>query len=137
MFRAEGSRWRMEALENLKVDFFRFQRFALVGGVGFIVDAGILHILSMFMEVYIARLISLVFAITTTWSLNRKFTFSFREKNLFLEYTKYLFASKFSAGVNYLSFLFFFYILSFGSIFSLIFATSISMFLNFYFYKKI
>ena len=55
----------------------RFVGFGMVGGIGFIVDAGILAILNVWLGVdpFSARIIGIACAAFTTWRLNRKFTF--------------------------------------------------------------
>jgi len=51
--------------------------FTLVGGAGFLVDAGVLLLLihAIGMDVYVARLLSWLAAATFTWWLNRTLTF--------------------------------------------------------------
>ena len=59
----------------------QFERFGLVGGVGFVVDGGLLWGLSMMSwSPYIARLASFPAAVVTTWALHRAFTFATAEK---------------------------------------------------------
>jgi putative flippase GtrA len=55
----------------------QFLRFALVGVVGFVVDAGVLRlVISVFgVNLYTGRVISFLVAVTVTWALNRVFTF--------------------------------------------------------------
>ena len=54
----------------------QFFRFGIVGGVGFLVDAGLLWLLlKLGFGYYGGRLISFLAAATTTWILNRSFTF--------------------------------------------------------------
>jgi putative flippase GtrA len=54
----------------------QFLRFGLVGVVGFLVDAGILRgLVELGLDVYSGRVISFLAAATTTWILNRSFTF--------------------------------------------------------------
>jgi len=53
-------------------------RFSIVGGIGFIVDAGVLYGLLPFLGFYAARVISILIAATVTWWLNRRFTFEAR-----------------------------------------------------------
>jgi len=51
-------------------------RFGIVGGVGFLVDAGLLHVvLQLGLGYYGGRVVSFLAAATTTWILNRSFTF--------------------------------------------------------------
>jgi putative flippase GtrA len=55
----------------------RLMAFGLVGGVGFVVDAGILQLLYSWadMNPFAARAISFPCAVTATWILNKRFTF--------------------------------------------------------------
>ncbi len=51
-------------------------RFGMVGGVGFLVDAGLLHVLlQLGLGYYGGRVVSFLAAATVTWILNRSFTF--------------------------------------------------------------
>lgn len=52
--------------------------FAVIGGIGFVVDGGILTILNSLYGVNLlpARLVSFSAAVTTTWFLNRQRTFA-------------------------------------------------------------
>jgi putative flippase GtrA len=55
----------------------RFLRFALVGVAGFLVDAAVVAVLIRVLAIgpYQARIGSYLFAVSTTWWLNRRFTF--------------------------------------------------------------
>lgn len=54
-----------------------FRRFVVVGGLGFCVDGGLLTILMWYgWDVIPARCCSFLFAVSTTWLLNRLWTFS-------------------------------------------------------------
>lgn len=55
----------------------RFLRFALVGGLGFIVDATVLTLLvtGLGYGLYVSRAISFALAVTATWLLNRRWVF--------------------------------------------------------------
>lgn len=55
----------------------RFLRFACVGAVGFVVDAGILTTLMQWgWQPLLARLVSFPAAVATTWLLNKAWTFA-------------------------------------------------------------
>lgn len=53
----------------------RFLRFGVVGVAGFLVDYGSYLLFSSQMSFYLARLFSFVIAVSTTWFLNRSWTF--------------------------------------------------------------
>jgi putative flippase GtrA len=54
-----------------------FARFAIVGGIGFVVDAGILTVLASWLgfNVYASRAVSFATAVIATWALNRQWVF--------------------------------------------------------------
>ncbi len=52
-------------------------RFGLVGGLGYVVDSGVLYaMLSLGLGFGTGRLLSFLCAVLTTWLLNRRFTFT-------------------------------------------------------------
>ncbi len=55
----------------------QFIKFGIVGGIGFLVDVGILKLCMTFlgMGLYDGRVVSFIAAATTTWFCNRVFTF--------------------------------------------------------------
>jgi putative flippase GtrA len=54
----------------------QFLRFGIVGGLGFLVDTGILYLmLALGLDRYSGRIFSFLGAATATWLLNRSFTF--------------------------------------------------------------
>lgn len=80
-----------------------FLRFALVGIVGFIVDAGLLTLLIVGAgyAVVPSKVISLVAAITVTWLLNRHFTFQTRVFPSHVEYAGYVAIQLIGALINF------------------------------------
>lgn len=81
----------------------RFVRFSLVGIVGFGVDASVLALcLRLGFGVYDGRLISYLVAATTTWWLNRRFTFTgAADAKPALQWTKFLAVNAVGGAVNY------------------------------------
>ncbi|MBL1292894.1 MAG: GtrA family protein [Thiotrichales bacterium] len=82
--------------------------FWLIGLVGFAVDAAILYFfrLSFDTSIFIARFISLGTAMTVSWYLNRKLTFSGQTSdNALKEWLYYLAVNSVGAVINYSLFL--------------------------------
>lgn len=79
--------------------------FAVGGGIGFVVDAGIVQMLVSFAHVnpYIGRIISFLVAATITWWWNRSHTFSARHsgRSLFGEWLHWMALMSGGAAVNY------------------------------------
>jgi len=68
-----------------------FGRFAAIGIVGFLIDAGVLSalVLGAGWQALPARLVSITLAITTTWLINRRVTFASRTVPFHVEYAGY------------------------------------------------
>jgi putative flippase GtrA len=84
-------------------------RFGFVGAFGFVVDAGVLHLLVTYagMHLLVARCCSFFCAATTTWAINRIFTFAAIPRlgrALLAEWAAYFAASLGGGSVNYLVF---------------------------------
>ena len=60
----------------------RILKFALTGGIGFVVDVGMLTFLTVVpdWDPYTARVAAIAVAMTTTWLINRRFTFKVHDK---------------------------------------------------------
>jgi putative flippase GtrA len=80
-----------------------FLSFAFVGVIGFGVDLGVLYLVAPLLGWYGARVVSFMAAATTTWALNRRYTFTTRESgaSLLREYAHYLLTMLAGALVNY------------------------------------
>ncbi|MEM8985789.1 MAG: GtrA family protein [Pseudomonadota bacterium] len=78
-------------------------RFGGVGLIGFIVDAFVVTWLSSGLGVafYAARAVSFLAAVTTTWFLNRKFTFRDDNPAVVLQWLHFLSANAFGGTVNF------------------------------------
>lgn len=78
--------------------------FTVVGAIGFVVDAASLyaaiHLLGA--GLYGGRVISYLAAATTTWALNRRYTFSeTRARSRLAEWARFLAANSVGGAVNY------------------------------------
>ncbi|MBB3455351.1 putative flippase GtrA [Rhizobium sp. BK313] len=78
-------------------------RFLIAGGIGFVVDAGILLLLLRFTPIgpFGARAIAIPSALLATWFLNRNFTFGHSERSLAVEGFRYGSVGITSALLNY------------------------------------
>ena len=78
-----------------------FIGFAIIGVIGFVVDAGVVAILvrGLGRGAYHARLCSYFFAVTTTWWLNRRFNFR-SESPPAREFAAFLLTNAFGAAIN-------------------------------------
>jgi putative flippase GtrA len=82
----------------------RFFRFALVGGIGFLIDAGLLAFLhhGAGLDPFTSRLISIGASAFTTWRLNRSLTFGASDRSQAREGFRYALVAAATAGFNYL-----------------------------------
>ena len=79
-----------------------FLRFALVGVAGFIVDTAVLYAVKGVLGLYVGRVVSYFAAATSTWALNRRFTFvTLRPAPRFKQWLEFLAANGIGAVVNY------------------------------------
>jgi putative flippase GtrA len=84
----------------------QFLRFALVGCAGFVVDAGVLNaVLLLGADRYSGRLVSYLAAATTTWVLNRNYTFrEQRDVRRLREWGRFLASNAFGGCVNWVTY---------------------------------
>jgi putative flippase GtrA len=66
----------------LRARLERILKFAMTGGIGFVVDVGVLTILNAGLGVdpYVARVFAIAVAMITTWLINRRYTFEVHDK---------------------------------------------------------
>lgn len=89
----------------MKTTFGEFVRFSLVGVVGFVVDTAVLYlaVLNFGLNPYWGRLVSYLVAATTTWNLNRKFTFKIEHsRSAHKQWIHYVLVNALGGGINYL-----------------------------------
>lgn len=80
----------------------QFISFGLVGMAGFVVDAGVLYgALAAGLGLYAGRILSYLTAATTTWILNRRYTFARQSGgSLWGEWARFVFSQLSGATVN-------------------------------------
>lgn len=81
----------------------KLARFAIAGGIGFVIDAGVLAALLHLTPLgpFLARLIAIAVAMAATWIFNRTFTFGRSGHSLAEESFRYGSVGITSALVNY------------------------------------
>ena len=81
----------------------RLLRFALVGGAGFLVDAGLLAFIhnGLGLDPFSARVLSIAAAALATWRLNRSVTFAASPDRQIVEGLRYGLVAALAAGMNY------------------------------------
>jgi putative flippase GtrA len=80
----------------------QFRRFAIIGALAFLVDAGVLQVVLPFAGFYAGRLVSWTAAATFTWVLNRRYTFSGgRDAPALIQWLRYLAANAIGGLANY------------------------------------
>jgi putative flippase GtrA len=79
--------------------------FIVAGGAGFFVDASVLYIgFCLGLGLIGGRVVSFLAAVTTTWLINRRYTFALASRPSFREWWAYLFANGVGALVNLASY---------------------------------
>lgn len=79
-----------------------FLRFLVVGAIGFVVDAGLVFVLTAAgLSAFVARVPALAAAILATWLLNRTVTFRVAAPRSREELTRYTVVALSSAALNY------------------------------------
>ena len=89
----------------MKVAAGQFLCFCIVGCIGFIIDASIVYggVTYFDMDPYLTRIFSYLTAATTTWKLNRQFTFPHNlRRQLHREWSYYVTANAIGGTANYI-----------------------------------
>jgi len=80
----------------------RFARFAGVGGLGFVVDTGLtLLLIQKGIDPYTSRIFAIIFAMITTWRLNRALTFGASRTSQTSEGARYFVVAILAAILSY------------------------------------
>lgn len=115
----------------------RFVIFLVVGGGGFVVDAGITHLMLHWgYSPSISRIPAIPCAILFTWLANRRLTYQVESPKSRAELIRYTSAALVLSLFNYLAFI---WIVGFGitPILALILATALQIVLSFNVYKSV
>jgi putative flippase GtrA len=120
-------------------DAGRFLRFAVVGGVGFLIDAGLLAVLhyNAGLDPYSARLLSISASAFTTWRLNRSLTFGASGRSQASEGFRYILVAAATAGFNYAVYAALLLAFPFTPIAAAIVATLAAMFFSYAGYSRL
>ena len=80
----------------------KFLKFGVVGASGMVVHLGVLYLLrdGVHVNQYVANTIGFVTAATTNYILNRIWTFRSKEKQVAVEYLKFILVSVIGLGIN-------------------------------------
>lgn len=81
----------------------RLASFVVAGAIGFLTDAGVLHLLITYTAVgpYLARIVSIALAMMVTWQINRRITFGHSGRSALDEGVRYTFVGSLGAALNY------------------------------------
>ena len=81
----------------------QFVRFSMVGALGFLVDAGVLHLLIAGAggDLYVSRLLSFLAAASFTWAMNRRFTFDPTDHHAGHQWIRFIAVNGIGGAINY------------------------------------
>ena len=113
-----------------------FSRFLLVGGSGFLIDAGLTYLLVLLtIEPWLARIPAIVLAMVYTWMANRYFTYEVKTAPISREVVRYALVAGGMAMVNYLIY-FVFLFLGLWPVAAVTLATGCQTIISFYCYRQ-
>lgn len=113
--------------------------FAIIGAIGFFVDAMVLKLFLLWIEddPILGRGISFPIAATVTWLLNRRYTFIAENGNytsLYREWLAYILVNSIGFGVNLIVFILAMYFIDLAKLYPIVtlaFASFVAMFFNY------
>lgn len=76
-------------MKKYKEILFQFLRYAIVGGIAFVVDAGSLWIMGRFINYLIAAAIAFILGLIANFVLSKLFVFTDQKKNKVIEFISY------------------------------------------------
>lgn len=115
----------------------QFLRFAFVGGIGFIVDAGGVFLLTHWgWPPIVARIPSTSIAILVTWLLNRRVTFCVAKPRTRRELMRYVVIATSSALLNFAIYSAF-VLMGVQPVLAVVFATAILLLFSFFAYRHL
>ena len=91
---------------NLKIftpETLSLIKFALIGAIGFTIDAGLLYlgVYVLSTPLFATRAVSILISVLATWLLNRSWTFNLRKiESVWIELFKYLGSRSVGAAIN-------------------------------------
>jgi putative flippase GtrA len=91
---------------NLKIftpETLSLVKFALIGAIGFTIDAGLLYlgVYVLSTPLFATRAVSILISVLATWLLNRSWTFKLRKiESVWIELFKYLGSRSVGAAIN-------------------------------------
>ena len=114
-----------------------FFRFLLVGGSGFLIDAGITYFLNSHgVAPWLARIPAITLAVTYTWAVNRHFTYGVKNGRTVGEALRYATVAAAMASINYIVY---FVLVTNGvwTVAAVTFATACQTIVSFHLYRHI
>lgn len=89
-------------INKLPLNLRQFTKFGAVGFSGAIVDLAVYNLLAVLFgfNIYFARTISFILAVSNNYYLNRRWTFKSHEQNISIQFSKYLVVSVIGWGLN-------------------------------------
>jgi putative flippase GtrA len=113
-------------------------KFGVVGGTGFVTDAGVLTALhnGLGLDPYTARVIAIIVATIVTWRLNRAFTFGASQRSQGHEAMRYALVAAVASGVNWLVYAACVYFTGLMPVLAVVVGCAVAMFVSYTGYNR-